>query len=50
VLRAQLLEAVAGVELGHYDQYVIDWLAGWDVPIVAVMVSLLHRVRAEGDQ
>ena len=43
--RAALLAALQGVQLGAYDQRVLDWLAGWDVPVVAAVVSLLHRVR-----
>lgn len=46
--RGALLQAVDGVELGAYDRRIIDWLAGWDVPTVAVVVSLLHRARAAG--
>ena len=45
VLRAALEKAVQGVELGVYDKRIIEWLAGLDVPTVAVVVSLLHRVR-----
>ena len=50
VFHAQLLEALDGVELGAYDRRVVEWLAGWDVPTVAVVVSLFHRVRAAGKQ
>lgn len=40
-----LLRALDGVQLGAYDRRIIDWLAGWDVPTVATVVSLLHRAR-----
>jgi len=43
--RAALLAALEGVELGAYDERVLEWLASWDVPVVAVVVSLLLRVR-----
>jgi len=43
--RAALVAALEGVELGAYDERVLDWLASWDVPIVAAVVSLLLRVR-----
>jgi hypothetical protein len=46
--RGALLQAVDGVELGTYDRRILDWLAGWDTSTVAVVVSLLHRVRAAG--
>ncbi|MGH3710582.1 MAG: hypothetical protein ACRDRU_14510 [Pseudonocardiaceae bacterium] len=43
--RAALVAALEGVELGAYDERVLDWLAGWEVPVVAGVVSLLLRVR-----
>ncbi|MEO7194563.1 MAG: hypothetical protein ABIZ05_07035 [Pseudonocardiaceae bacterium] len=43
--RAALLTALEGVELGAYDEQVLEWLAGQGVPVVAVVVSLLLRVR-----
>jgi hypothetical protein len=43
--RAALVSALEGVELGAYDQRIVAWLAGWDVPIVATVISLLLRVR-----
>ena len=45
VLRAALEQAVQGVELGTYDKRIIEWLSGLDVPTVAVVVSLFHRVQ-----
>jgi hypothetical protein len=38
------LAALEAVELGAYDERVLEWLASWDVPIVADVVSLLLRV------
>lgn len=43
--RAALLEALEGVELGEYDQRIVDWLAGWDVPTIGAVVSLFYRAR-----
>jgi hypothetical protein len=43
--RAALVEPLRGVSLGAYDRRVVHWLAGWDVSVVAVVVSLLWRVR-----
>jgi hypothetical protein len=36
------------VELGAYDRTVIEWLAGWDLPRVAVVVTVFHRACAAG--
>ncbi|GAA4855364.1 hypothetical protein ACFQ34_03860 [Pseudonocardia benzenivorans] len=41
--RAALLEQLDGVPLGDYDHRIIDWLARWDVPTIAVVASLLRR-------
>jgi hypothetical protein len=46
--RNALTEALTGIELGEYDQRMLDWLAGWDIPTVGTIVSLLYRVRAAG--
>jgi hypothetical protein len=43
--RAALLAALDGVTLGAYDQRIVGWLASWDVPVVAAVVSLLWRAR-----
>jgi hypothetical protein len=43
--RAALLAPLRGVRLGAYDQRTLDWLAGWEVSTVAVVVSLLWRAR-----
>jgi len=41
-----LSEPLAGIDLGAYDRRILAWLAGWDVPTVGGVVSLLHRARA----
>ncbi len=43
--RAALLAALDGVQLGAYDERIVRWLAGWEVPTVATVVSLLWRAR-----
>jgi hypothetical protein len=42
---AALLDPLDGIELGGHDRRVLDWLAGWDIPTVATIASLLHRTR-----
>jgi hypothetical protein len=43
-----LLEPLDGIELGHHDRRIIDWLADWDTPTIGTIASLLHRARAIG--
>lgn len=43
---AALTEPFGSLTLGAYDERMIAWLAGWDLPTVGTVVSLLHRVRA----
>jgi hypothetical protein len=42
---AALLDPLDGIELGLYDRRMLEWLAGWDIPTVATIASLLHRTR-----
>jgi hypothetical protein len=46
--RDALAHALIGVELGTHDRRILDWLALWDNPTVATVVSLLHRARIAG--
>jgi len=48
--RAALLAALDGVELGAYDRRILTWLAGWDVPTTATVISLLWRARHAATQ
>jgi uncharacterized iron-regulated membrane protein len=48
--RAALLAALHGVQLGAYDERIVRWLAGWDMPVVATVVSLLWRARHAATQ
>lgn len=43
-----LRDALAGVELGAYDETIVGWLATWDAPTVATVASLIYRVRGLG--
>ena len=43
---ADLDAALSGVELGTYDRQIVEWLAGWDPPTVAVVCGLITRARA----
>lgn len=45
---ADLTAALYGIELGAYDQRIIEWLAGWEPSTVAVLCGLLRRARATG--
>lgn len=40
-----LIKALQGVQLGAYDQRIVQWLASQDVPLVATVISLLYRIR-----
>lgn len=48
VCETALRDALRGIELGAYDDQIVEWMADWDVPTVAVFVSLLERARAAG--
>jgi hypothetical protein len=48
--QAALLAALHGVPLGAYDERILHWLTGWEVPTVATVVSLLWRVRQAAAQ
>ncbi|MBV9160073.1 MAG: hypothetical protein JO281_00640 [Pseudonocardiales bacterium] len=48
--RTALLAALDGVALGVYDERIVRWLSGWDVPVVAGLVSLLGRARHTATQ
>ncbi|NMH98118.1 hypothetical protein [Pseudonocardia acidicola] len=45
---AALHEPLAGIDLGTYDEQIIDWLAKWDTDVVGTVVSLLYRARQAG--
>lgn len=43
---AALREPLEGLPVSDYEHRLIEHLAGFDVPTVAVFVALLHRARA----
>ena len=43
--RQAFLSALAGVELGAYDDAIIEWLCGMDDPTCRTVVSLIRRAR-----
>lgn len=45
---AAIREPLAGIELGAYDERIIEWLAGYDEPTIGAIVSLLYRARQSG--
>jgi hypothetical protein len=47
--QAQILaDVLAGIELGAWDQQIVQWLAGWDACTVLTVASLIARARAAG--
>jgi hypothetical protein len=46
--RDVLAAALLGVDLGAFDREIVEWLAAWDTPTVATVVSLLYRTRQAG--
>ena len=45
---AMLRAAVAGIELGPYDQVILDWMLTWDQPTLATIASIIRRVGERG--
>jgi hypothetical protein len=45
---ADLTAALSGIELSTYDKRIIEWLAGWEPSMVAVVCGLIRRARASG--
>lgn len=43
--KAALEDALRGIELGEYDQRMVEWLAGWETSTVAVVVSWIERAK-----
>lgn len=43
---AALREPLAGMAVTDLEHRMLEWLAGWDIGTVAVVVGLLHRARA----
>jgi hypothetical protein len=41
-----LVEPLDGLSVTDYEHRILEWLAGFDVPIVAVVAALLRRARS----
>jgi hypothetical protein len=46
--RRILAEVLAGVELGAWDERMVDWLAGWDACTVLTIASWIARAAEDG--
>ena len=47
--QAQILaDVLAGIELGAWDQRIVEWLACWDTCTALTVASLIARARAAG--
>jgi hypothetical protein len=42
--RQVLLECLAGLELGIWDERIVSWLAGWEWSTVSTIASWLRRL------
>lgn len=42
--------AAAGLTFGSYDHEIVEWLAGFEPWVVAVIAGLIGRARAAGEQ
>lgn len=47
---AVLRELLSSIELGAWDQRIVDWLAGWDTSVVVTVVSWLARISVSPPQ
>jgi hypothetical protein len=46
--RRILAGVLSGVELGAWDERIVDWLAGWDACTVLTVASWIVRARDGG--
>jgi hypothetical protein len=46
--RRILAEVLTGVDLGAWDERIVDWLAGWDAGTVLTVASWIVRSRGAG--
>ena len=45
---AALLEPLAGLDLSEREHAIVEWLAGWDLHMIAPVVRMLYATRAAG--
>ena len=45
--RQLMLQALDGVELGAWDQTILDWLCSWEWSTLLPIAGWLHRARRE---
>jgi len=48
VRRRLVAEVLSGLELGAWDERMVDWLVGWDTDTVLTIVSWIARARESG--
>jgi hypothetical protein len=46
--RLLLAEALSGLELGGWDERMMEWLVGWDADTVLTIASWIVRARESG--
>ncbi len=44
--RAIFVTALDGIELGAYDQRIVDWLATWEPATLVVLGGIVERAKA----
>lgn len=42
-----LMESLAGLELGKWDERIVSWLAGWEWSTVSTIASWPRRVNSQ---
>jgi hypothetical protein len=45
---ARLRHALGDLELGEYDEHILDWLATWEPSTAEVIATWIERARDEG--
>jgi hypothetical protein len=48
VRRRLVVGVLSGLELGAWDERIVDWLVGWDTDTVLTIVSWIARARESG--
>ena len=45
--RRMLIEELAGLELGSWDEVILTWMSGWDTSTTLTVATWLRRVRQD---